>query len=100
MSVMIWRIISTIYQDQLRAWVIEDGDCIIGDGDVLDEFKAVWIHVVSISPAPPFRGYPCWKRTFASSWISREGVVVAVIWLEVETRLLFDSKTSLVPGLA
>jgi hypothetical protein len=46
MSMMIWRIISTIYQDQLRAGVIEDGDGIIGDGDVLDEFKAVWTHVV------------------------------------------------------
>jgi hypothetical protein len=49
MSVMNWKIISTVYQDKLRAWVIEDGDGIIGDGDVLDEFKAVWIHVASIS---------------------------------------------------
>jgi hypothetical protein len=45
MSVMNWRIISTVYPDQLRAWVIEDGDGIIMDGEVLDEFKAVWIHV-------------------------------------------------------
>jgi hypothetical protein len=52
MNVMTWRIISTVYQDQLHAWVIEDGDGIVGDGDVLDEFTVVWAQVASISPVP------------------------------------------------
>jgi hypothetical protein len=97
---MIWRIISTIYQDQLRAWVIEDGDGIIGDGDVLTSLRRFG-HTLCLSRLyHRFKIYQCWKRTFALSWISREGVVVVVIWLEVETRLLFDSKTSVAPGLA